>query len=445
MARVSFKYNVFKSQGYRNSERNYSAPIRFMEYPNGTPFSGTFEKYMDEVEANPSLFNFPPLVFETTGFFANGNFKKCCKTLAIQKCKGLNEFLDGESVILRKNIFSIQSYASLFPDKAAAQRCIARMFKPGSPYFCFEPFFDGVFQQDAHILNDSVKVISFSRDERPGDDVVRFQVRFDMEMHLTEPVEIFDEITLKNPVCWEDVNFYSLARCLNNHLDQFYFVDHLKAVMFKNETEEESDQTFCLEFLHYMERFSVSEYAKLLFSVLPSAEWREKLEFWNDPGKFDFGNQFFYSEQGINFFAYEVPNRTCSNTLTLHIGWRVDHTLMDNLKKFYELLEENSVKMVYERRPYSILVGKTSFTAKIRDTRTIQAMETHCLYVHNAVKNLHDYLLQEVVGKGENFQGHISRLVLERVKSDPLEFTESENPFIKKMATAWINGSYYGE
>lgn len=364
--------------------------------------------------------------------------------MVIRKCRGLNEFLDGAPVTLKKNVFSIQSYASLFPDKAAAQRCIARMFRPDSPYLYFEPLFDGVFLQDAHILDDSVKVISFSREERP-DDVVHFQVRFDMDVRLTETVENFDESSLRNPVCWEDVDFYSLARCLNNHLDQFYFVDHLKAVMFKNETEEESDRTFCLEFLHQMKSFSVSEHIKLLYTLLPSAEWLEKLGFWNAPEKFDFGKPFFFSGHGVTIYTYEVPNRTCTNNLILRNGLRMDEKLTKNLKKLYELIEENTVKMVYERRPYSILVDRASFTAKIRDVRTAQAMETHCFHVYNAVKNLHDYLQQEVLEKGENFLDHISRLVLERVKSDPLEYTESENPFIKKLATAWVNGSYYGE
>ncbi|MCQ2096343.1 MAG: hypothetical protein MJY87_00165 [Fibrobacter sp.] len=446
MARVSFKYNVFKSQGYRNRERNCSAPIRFMECSDGTPFSGTFEEYMNVVEANPSLFCFPPLVFETTGFFFSGNLEKTCRALATQKFHGLNEFLEGSPVTLKKNVFSIQSYASLFPDKASAQRCIARMFKPESPYFYFEPLFDGVFRQNVRILEDSVKVISFSREERPGNDVVHFQVRFDMEMKLAEQVEKFDESSLKAPVCWEDANFYSLARCLNEHLDQFYFVDHLKAVMFKNETEEESDWTFCLEFRHLVEKFSMLDYVKLLLSLHMSAEWRDKLEFWVNPEKFDFcRTNSFFSQNGMEFYSYEVPNRTCSNVLTFLVGWRLDEMLMKNLKKFYELIEKKTVEMVYARMPYSIQLETSSFNARIRDVRTIQAMESHCLYVYNAVKNLHDYFQQEILDKGETFFDHISRLVLEQVKLDPADFAESKNPIVQKLSAVYMNGGFFGE
>ncbi|PWJ68555.1 hypothetical protein BGX12_10781 [Fibrobacter sp. UWR4] len=447
MARVSFKYNVFKNQGYKNRERNCSAPIRFLEKSDGTLFLGTFEHYMDLVDANPNIFNFPPLVFETTGFFASDSYQKVCESLACRKCEGLNEFLDGRPVILRKNVFAIQSYGSLFPDKESAKRCIARMMKPGSPYFQIEPLFDGLFPQEAQILEDSVKVLNFTRDKRPGDDLVHFLVRFDMEVRLTDVFDPLDKSLLKEPFCMEnDRKFYNLARTLNDNLDHFYFVEHLNAVMFKNETEEESDRTFCLEFQHYLAKYSVGEYVKILYPLINSSDWRKKLEFWNAPEKFDFKKPVYsFVHLGTSHYSYEVPNRTCQNVLNLLIRWYMDENLMKNLKKFCELIEKKTMQMIFSRMPYSIQVEQTSFSAHIRDVRTIQDLEVHCHHVFDAMKNLHDYFEQEVIAKEETFFEHVSRLVLEQVKLNPLDYMESENPFIKKLATACVNGSYYGE
>lgn len=447
MARLSFKYNVFKNEGYKNRERNSTAYIRFMEYPDGTPFRGTFEEYMDLVEKNPKLFNFPPLVIETTGFLACSNLGKICKSLAIRKCRDLNGFLDGNAVSLKKNVFSIQSYASLFPDKASAQRCFSRMMANHSPFICVNPLFDGVYPQTVCIHEDSVKVLGFTKEPRDHNDKVHFQVRFDMDVSLKKTVPPMEKSCLKSPICWEHhKQFYSLARTLNDHLDHFYFVEYLDAVMLKNESDEESDRTFCMEFQNQMENCLVGDYIRTLHPFLGSSEWRDKLMFWINPEKFDFKKppyQYIYS--GFYNFIYEVPHPTCSNNLRLHVNWHMDSRLINYLKTAYEQIEKKTMEMIFSRMPYTIQVGEFYFVAQIRDVRTIQKMEEHCLHVFNAMKNFYDYIQQEMISRGEDFLQHISRVVLEQIKLDPLEYAESDNPHIKKLATALVNGSYYGE
>lgn len=431
-------FNVFKKFGYKNKHRNESIYIREAKFPENAA-EGTFEDYMNQVEMDFSLFNFRPIPFMITGFLQCDNLWDVCKSLTSESCPILEHFLDGESISLKKNTFSIVGTRSMFPNKQVATRCFQRMMCNSSPYIQIDPKFDGVIPQEVFIHEKSVKVLSFS--EQKKSEIVRFQVQFDMDVKLLNKVKAIDIAKLKKPTsCPTTEKFYNLARTLNNNQGKIYFMSDLPLLIYQNESEEESDETFRFEFKHYLSKHLLWDYIRILYSFLPSKEWREKLSFWKDPTQFDFSS---LNQRGYAY-NYVVPQRSCLNTVSMHMNLRVEKNLVEVLDEICNTIERNTMQMIAARRSFFTSVGNFLFTAQIRDVRTIQALQEHCFTVYNAVRSLRDYFV-EFMPAEMNPILYLENFVLEQIKCNPLEYMDDENPIVKKMATAWINGSFYGE
>ncbi|SHL28425.1 hypothetical protein [Fibrobacter sp. UWEL] len=139
-------------------------------------------------------------------------------------------FLKGEELLLPCNQLTVRTYGSVVPDRAAADRLAKSITSEGNPYLKLSDKLDNAIKIERSFVEDSVRVSYFRMDKEDHLDRARvlMKVDFAVKVKLKEPIRAVGEELLRYPRSVENAAyFYPMVKaCFENPSAVTYDRDH---------------------------------------------------------------------------------------------------------------------------------------------------------------------------------------------------------------------------
>lgn len=418
--------NFFSGTGFRNYVRNDAVLVSANGDLNKTTSADCFYE------------------MELAGFYSQANVLKIFEFLNARTCSPFVDFLDGRWITKSNLAFRIYCKKDEFSDLAHVQQFVIDGFRPASGIFRFSKMFEGTYPMEARLEEQSVKVTPV--ESSSGSDYVTYLVNFKADFRLLSSVEglSLDEM-LKPQLLLVNKDMYPMFKTLNKFAGQFNLIDQ-KFIRLKSRNQREAEYAYLWDFVYGSGSMSISKYVEFLQPILGKTEWASRLDFWVHPEKYGFTKKSSSDWGCSDSFNYEVPNKTCSNTVQMFIVDTVLQSGIENsLKKLCESIQDKTMELINTRRSVSYHRNSMFFSSVIRDVRTIQSLQEHCFYLYSAVSSLIDFGQEFVWSKDYSLIRFLGTKLLEKIKYDPVEFMDHEFLPVKRMASALICGNLYGE